>query len=561
AALGEPAGTQRPWQQALITERAGLFHLACGMQHTAAMLLAQARSRYADWGAGAKVRQLEQAYGSLPTFDDKPLAPEPVRTGGITSDGLDMLAILRASQALSSETSLGRLKAGVVDLLATLTGATMVRFALWDEQAKDWFVSSTEQADGAPVGVEQAGALGLLPLSALRYAERTREPLLVEDATRDDRFAHDRSMSCLAQCSLLVVPILSQGVMRALLLLENRLSRGAFSAARLDAVMLIAGQLAVSLDNALLYEELEHRVQERTRELRETQAELVGTARRAGMAEIATNVLHNVGNILNSVNVSANLIASRLHGSKAQGLARAVQLLEEHAGDLSGFLATDPRGKLLPQYLSRLSQALAAEQQELVQELARLTTSVDHIKGVVATQQSYAGGSTLLEPVQLSELVDDALRINGDSLAGHQVMVVKDFADVPPVPLDKTRVMEILVNLISNAKHAMENVTGRPHRMTLRLGLCGTSVHLSVQDEGEGIAPENLTRIFAHGFTTRKAGHGFGLHSCALAARQMGGTLTAHSEGPGLGATFTLELRVAADKSSVAAASAVSSAT
>jgi signal transduction histidine kinase len=121
--------------------------------------------------------------------------------------------------------------------------------------------------------------------------------------------------------------------------------------------------------------------------------------------------------------------------------------------------------------------------------------------------------------------------------------VVKQFAQVPVAMLDRARVLQILVNLISNASQALQNVPDESHRITLTVDtFAGSSLRVSVKDEGEGIPAQNLTRIFAHGFTTRKTGHGFGLHSSALAARQMGGTLTAHSEGPGKGATFTLEL-------------------
>jgi PAS domain S-box-containing protein len=278
--------------------------------------------------------------------------------------------------------------------------------------------------------------------------------------------------------------------------------------------------------------------------LHETQAELVGTARRAGMAEIATNVLHNVGNILNSVNVSAGLMASTLHKSRAQGLAKAVQMMNEHAADLGDFLTRDDKGRMLPRYLNEIAQTLAQEQQGMLCELEHLTRSIDHIKAVVATQQSYAGVSSVIEPVHMPELVADALRIDGDAQAHDQMVVVKEFADVPESRLDRSRVLQILVNLISNAKHAMEGVVGRPRRLTLRLETAGHKLRLCVQDEGEGISAENLTRIFAHGFTTRKNGHGFGLHSCALAARQMGGALTAYSDGPGKGATFTLELPI-----------------
>jgi PAS domain S-box-containing protein len=277
------------------------------------------------------------------------------------------------------------------------------------------------------------------------------------------------------------------------------------------------------------------------------QTELLAAARQAGMAEIATNVLHNVGNILNSVNVSADLLASTLRTSRAQGLARAVQLMHAHAADLGEFLTLDAKGRLLPGYLGQLALALAAEQHAMAEELARLIRSVDHIKDVVATQQSYAGSSSIVEPVQICALAEDALRMNDGSLARHQVSVVRHFAPVPVLRLDRARVLQILVNLISNAKNAMDGVADRAHRMTLRIELAGDAgdkLRVCVSDEGEGISADNLTRIFAHGFTTRKAGHGFGLHSCALAARQMGGTLTAHSDGPGRGATFTLELPI-----------------
>jgi PAS domain S-box-containing protein len=281
-------------------------------------------------------------------------------------------------------------------------------------------------------------------------------------------------------------------------------------------------------------------------ELEKVHKQLLESSRHAGMAEIATNVLHNVGNILNSVNTSADLVSGTLRTSRAQGLSRVVQLMNEHAADLGDFLTLDDKGKLLPGYLSGIAQALAQEQHSMIQELGHLTRSVDHIKDVVARQQSYAGkGINLVESLQLCDLVEDALRMNGDSLARHQVTVVKEFAQVPVVGLDRAQVQQILVNLISNAKNAMENVASGLRRITLRVDMVGgSSVRVCVKDEGEGIPQENLTRIFAHGFTTRKAGHGFGLHSCALAAKQMGGTLTAHSDGPGQGATFTLQLPI-----------------
>ncbi|MBP5074897.1 DAHL domain-containing protein [Pseudomonas chlororaphis] len=290
-------------------------------------------------------------------------------------------------------------------------------------------------------------------------------------------------------------------------------------------------------------DELEQRVEERTRQLKDTQSELLDTARQAGMAEIATNVLHNVGNVLNSVNISAELVSRKLRNSKAQGLGKAMQLINEHKQDLGRFLTEDEKGKLLPGYLNQLVEAIDLEQQGMTEELTQLSKSVDHIKDIVATQQSYAGASSLLEPLSVSELLEDALRMNSGALTRHHVTVLKEYSDVPRIMGDKHRLLLILINLISNAKYAMSDLSNQARNMTLAAAVVdGETLQISVRDEGEGIAPENMTRIFAHGFTTRKEGHGFGLHSCALAAIEMNGHLTAHSDGPGKGALFVLQI-------------------
>ena len=283
-------------------------------------------------------------------------------------------------------------------------------------------------------------------------------------------------------------------------------------------------------------------------ELAKANLDLRDMSRAAGMAEIANNVLHNVGNVLNSVNVSAGLIGDKVRDSKAKGLDRAVQLMNEHCADLGAFFAADPKGKALPGYLNKLVLALASERESIAAELASLTRSIEHIMDIVATQQAYAGATSLPEPVQIRDLLDDALRMNAASIQRHQITIIKEFAEVPMLRLDKHLVLQILVNLIGNAKYAMDGVPDRPHHITLRMGVVGAAdaarLSIVVEDDGEGIAPENLPRLFAHGFTTRKNGHGFGLHSCALAAKEMGGAITATSPGPGRGAVFTLELPV-----------------
>lgn len=290
-------------------------------------------------------------------------------------------------------------------------------------------------------------------------------------------------------------------------------------------------------------EELEERVERRTQQLREAQSELLDSARQAGMAEIATNVLHNVGNVLNSVNISADLLMRKLHASKTSGLGKVVQLMNEHQDDLGAFISQDAKGKLLPAYLAQLTDAIAIEQQSMQEELVQLTSSVDHIKDIVSTQQSYAGAPRVEEPLYIEQLLEDALRMNAGALTRHHVTVVREYERLPQVMGDKHRILLILINLISNAKQAMSDLPGHSRQLTLQVHVVDDStLHISVKDDGEGILPENMARLFTHGFTTRKDGHGFGLHSCALAAIEMKGRLTVKSDGPGTGAVFTLEL-------------------
>jgi signal transduction histidine kinase len=256
----DAAGRQRAWHQMLITERAARFHLAYGLDQAGYDLLAQARQDYAAWGAAAKAAQLDWAYPTLQPAADTTAAPGAGRPADlapgrspVTTGTIDLLGVLSASQALSSETSLERLHARVVQVLGAMTGATGVHVLLWSEDGQAWLLPAP---GGGTAPVSGTGHETAVPMSVLRYAQRTGEPLVADDATYDDRFTRDPYFADVGCCALLALPIFSRGVLRAVLLLENRLIRGAFTADRLDAVQLIAGQLAVSLDNAQLYAEL-----------------------------------------------------------------------------------------------------------------------------------------------------------------------------------------------------------------------------------------------------------------------------------------------------------------
>ncbi len=306
-------------------------------------------------------------------------------------------------------------------------------------------------------------------------------------------------------------------------------------------------------------DKLELRVEERTQELRkqvvakeqaraelaEAQKSLMHASRQAGMAEVATGVLHNVGNVLNSVNVSTFLILETLRKSKLRNLGRLAATIREHRDNLAAFFTTDPRGRQLPDYIPRLAEHLTGEQAELVKEVESLANNIEHIKVIVGMQQGHAKAGGVLEALDPTSLVEDALQINRAALDRHAIQLVRDYHPVPQVLMDRHKVLQILVNLISNAKHALkEKESDKQVIFTIRAA-GPDRVHLIVSDNGVGIASENLVRIFSQGFTTRRDGHGFGLHSGANAAKEIGGSLTVHSDGLDRGATFTLELPVA----------------
>lgn len=294
-------------------------------------------------------------------------------------------------------------------------------------------------------------------------------------------------------------------------------------------------------NEALARESAEH--QRARARLEEMQRLLVESSRKAGMAEVATGVLHNVGNVLNSVNVSATLVSDQVAATAADRLAPVVDLLHRHAADLPAFFARDADGPELLPYLETLSSVLAEERAQLLQETTQLRTNVNHIKEIVAMQQSYAGASGCFETLAVADLLEDALKLHLSSLTRHHVGIERDYANLPPVLVDRHKVFQILLNLISNAQKAVKDQQPAEPRLFLRTrSLAGDRLQIEVADNGVGIPAGQLTRIFAHGFSTRPDGHGFGLHTSALYARDMGGSLAAHSPGPGQGATFILEL-------------------
>jgi signal transduction histidine kinase len=309
-------------------------------------------------------------------------------------------------------------------------------------------------------------------------------------------------------------------------------------------------------DQRIAKETLELRVAERTsalavsvEKLRDAQAQVVANARAAGMAEVAANVLHNVGNVLNSMNVSTQVADDTLKACRIGGVRKAADMLASAKADLAGFLATD-KGKLLVTFLCESMANIAPSHDRAAAELAQLKVSIEHVKAIVATQQTYAHAIAAVETFELAKLASEAIRLSGKQAI--------EIANRVPAGLtltsDKHRLMQILLNLISNASHAIAAAPGAPRLIEIAAtALPDGRARLVVRDQGIGIDSETMKKLFRHGFTTKRGGHGFGLHSSAVAARDLGGTIHAESGGTGCGATFVVEIpiRIAANARTV----------
>ena len=283
-----------------------------------------------------------------------------------------------------------------------------------------------------------------------------------------------------------------------------------------------------------------------SRELELLHNQLVVASRQAGMAEVATGVLHNVGNVLTSVNLIVHDVQDRLKTTRLTHLRRVVEVLEREQPRLAEFLTTDAAGKQLPDFLKKLDIYLCDENRQLLTDVEGLVRHFEHIREIIVTQQSSSRLLGLTEALAPAQLFEDALHLNAESMERHGISLERIFEPCPAVKADRHKVLQILVNLIKNAKDALQ--VRKPGDRLIRVRVAPfapKSVALSVVDNGQGIAPADLRRIFQHGFTTKKSGHGFGLHSSVLAAREMGGDLMVESPGPGQGATFTVTLPVA----------------
>lgn len=298
------------------------------------------------------------------------------------------------------------------------------------------------------------------------------------------------------------------------------------------------------LMNIIVFRNISDR-KESEKKMASLNAQLITMARLAGMAEVATSVLHNVGNVLNSINVSVQFLIERDIRSKLQGFSELSKLVNENKDHLDTFIKEHPIGLLLPEYLLEFNHFLDKEYELFMNELDSLNTKVHHIKSIIKMQQTFSRGNQPIENVEINKLLDESLSINSDILNNQIITVEKDYHSIPKVTIDKVKLLQALINLIKNGIEALMESKKEEKRLTLRTSINKQNeVQIEIIDNGIGIKDENLPKIFSYGFTTKEKGHGFGLHTSALSIHEIGGSLKVDSKGPDQGTAFVITLPI-----------------
>lgn len=280
-------------------------------------------------------------------------------------------------------------------------------------------------------------------------------------------------------------------------------------------------------------------------DLRQNHRELLRLSHAQGMAEVAAGVLHNIGNALNSINVSAELLATKLHAqarSSAQVLRDFFQAPPPKAAPV---FASHADGQDVRAFAGSVAAHIADQLGRADHEFSSLRASVSHLKDIVARQQTLAKAQRSQEMFDVREAVDEALLISKTGVLLPPGALVIEPADNAPAPVfaDRAAVVQMLINLLTNACAAIESAAPAQPRLLIRVGPPGERLTpVAVVDNGVGIPREQLLSIFSYGYTTKSGGHGFGLHNAANTARLLGGSLSVHSDGPGRGAAFILSL-------------------
>lgn len=274
----------------------------------------------------------------------------------------------------------------------------------------------------------------------------------------------------------------------------------------------------------------------------ELQRQLVDAARGAGMMQVATSVLHNVGNVLNSVNIGLKKLEESFAQSNMHNLPKIASMIGQNRDNLDHFLTKDEKGKYVIDYILKLGEYWQKESESTLSELKYILNKLQHIKNIINTQQAVSHLTSIKENIEINRLIGDFLYLHHKDI--QELNIIFEFKPnpIPVMSIERSKFLQILENLIRNSIDALKEKNGMKKIIISTNEVQKGLIEIVVEDNGCGIDPNNLLKIFSFGYTTKAEGHGFGLHGSSLLAKELGGQLTAYSTGLGQGAKFTLTI-------------------
>ncbi len=572
--------------EALSLELTAKFWLGINEEKIAALYMTEAYHTYRMWGAIAKVKHIEEKYrhlldiraGETGSSSKTPIirssavsSSEAIDPSSITKTSptqiqtienkitdtilgsskstssflLDISTITKASQAISREMDLKKLLEKMIRIIMENAGAEKGYVLL--NRNKELIIEAAANTSTKEIQVLKTIKVENskdLSQGIVNYVQRTGKSVLLPNKNGNSLFINDPYLKAAHPKSVLCIPMRHMNKTTGVLYLENNITTNAFTEDRIEILNILLSQAVISLENAFVYNHLDELVKERTAQLETAQTELIENAHKAGMADIAAGTIHNIGNILNSVKISTQIIKESYKSEFLYNFKKANQLLRDNLNNIEDFIINNPKGRKLMQYYLILEKWIDKDTSEIKSHIDRLSKKVEAITNVVAAQQSYAGVASLTENCDLSVIIDDALAMQQEILAEYDISIEKEFNYSQKIPVQKTKLIHIAVNLINNAIEAMTKTSVENRKLTFIVYSKEKKAYIKIKDTGMGILPENLRKIFNHGYTTKEGGHGFGLHSSANYMTEMKGRMWAESEGEGEGASFVLEFPI-----------------
>ena len=567
-AIAEVENNHYPNDKALIYELAAKFYLAWGREKIARIYLADAYYSYIRWGAIAKVHDLENRYpqllGSMLNSTTLNYRAESIPVTLSTShpssstslfQSLDFSTVLKASQVLSEKIQLEQLLSTLIRVLIENAGADNCRLILPEDE--QWVVIRQAE-DHAILQTELANSGEIIPQSIVNYVIRTSETLVLDDARTETGFITDPYILKHQPKSILCTPIHNQGRLIGILYLENNLTARAFTRDRLEVLKLLTGQAAISLQNAILYNTLEQKVEQRTRELnqknqdlsdtlaqlKQTQTQLIQTEKMSSLGQMVSGVAHEINNPINFI-----------YGNLSHA--------DEYCKSLLHLI--DQYQHYYPQPVEPIQRDIEAMDFEFLKDdLKKLFQSMrvgaDRIRQLVLSLRNFSRlDEADMKPVDIHEGIDSTLLILQHRLkekSGHAaIKIIKEYGQLPLVTCFASQLNQVFMNILSNAIDALDDTitsngqTGQVQSPTIWIRtqlVDSNTITIRIADNGPGMSAEVKKHLFDPFFTTKPVGKGtgLGLSISYSIVEKHGGQLTVASE-PGKGSEFLISIPAA----------------